>query len=109
MCVFSSYFVRILTRNTANNGNGANSSPVMAAIVPNENVVTMAKANAATGEFKTGGNSRAVIMPADIKAANANNRVCNNSCNYKENKFRHGCETVPKRRKKTREVQENMV
>ena len=71
----------VLTRNTANNGNGANSSPVMAAIVPKENVVTIANDKAATGEFNTAGNCSAVRIPADIKAATANNSVCNNCYN----------------------------
>ena len=67
-----------LTRNTANKGNGANSSPVIAAIVPSEKVVTMANARAAAGELRTAGNCKAVKMPADIKAATASNRVCSN-------------------------------
>uniref|UniRef100_A0A1B0AWC9 Uncharacterized protein n=1 Tax=Glossina palpalis gambiensis TaxID=67801 RepID=A0A1B0AWC9_9MUSC len=55
----------------AYSGNGANSSLVTAAIVPNENVVATAKERAATGEFNTAGNCKAVNMPADIKAAKA--------------------------------------
>ena len=53
----------------------------MAAIVPKENVVTIANDKAATGEFNTAGNCSAVRIPADIKAATANNSVCNNCYN----------------------------
>lgn len=57
-------------------GRGASSPPVIAAIVPSEKVVTMAKANAAAGELSTAGNCRAVSIEPEITAANASSSVC---------------------------------
>jgi len=57
-------------------GRGASSSPVMAAMVPSEKVVTMAKAKAAAGELSTAGNCRAVRMDPEIRAARTKSMVC---------------------------------
>jgi len=65
-------------------GSGANSSPVMAAIVPSEKVVTMAKAKAAAGELSTAGNCRAVRMDPEIRAASTSSKVCSRLCGYTE-------------------------
>lgn len=73
-----------LTKNKAYIGNGASSPPVMAAMVPSENVVTMAKAKAAAGELSTAGNCRAVNMEPEIRAANTRRSVCSRCCNAKQ-------------------------
>lgn len=56
----------------------------MAAMVPSENVVTMAKAKAAAGELSTAGNCRAVNMEPEIRAANTRSVVCSRCCNAKQ-------------------------
>lgn len=73
-----------LTKNKAYIGNGASSPPVMAAMVPSEKVVTMAKSKAATGELSTAGNCRAVNMEPEIRAASTRRTVCSRCCNAKQ-------------------------